>query len=78
MEIDNDIPHIWTKLGHLPISSLKLEMKREDKPGVVVLVEEYTLHGEIVKRAVHLIPVDDHVCSGRFGVEAITAVGGVS
>lgn len=76
--IDNEVPHIWTKHGHMKISDLKLEMKREDVPGTVVLVEEYTFQGEIVKRGVHLCPMSDEVCSARFGVQAGVEAGGVN
>jgi hypothetical protein len=52
-----DEPLIFTSKGNLPISSLRYEHKREDTPGNVVLVEEYFLGDESVKRAVHVCPL---------------------
>lgn len=53
----NDEPLIHTAKGNLPLSSLRYEHKREDVPGNVVLVEEYFLGDESVKRSVHVCPL---------------------
>lgn len=66
-----DEPLIYTTKGNLPIASLRYEHKREDVPGKIVLIEEYFLGDESVKRAVHVLPV--------FGVCAeglATSIGG--
>jgi hypothetical protein len=52
-----DEPLIFTTKGNLPISSLRYVHKREDTPGNVVLVEEYFLGDESVKRSVHVCPL---------------------
>lgn len=52
-----DEPLIHTSKGNLPLSTLRYEHKREDVPGNVVLVEEYFLGDESVKRSVHVCPL---------------------
>ena len=54
---EREVPYIWTTKGNLPIDMLRYENKREDVPGSVVLVEEYFLGDESVKRAVHVCPL---------------------
>lgn len=62
-----ETPLIYTSRGNLPIADLEYRNLREDVPGSVVFVEEYWLGAELVKRAVHVLPVDGHL-GGNFGV----------
>ena len=61
-----DEPLIFTSKGNVPIASLEYRHLREDVPGSVVFVEEYRLDDEVVKRAVHVLPVEGHM-GGSFG-----------
>ena len=64
-------PLIYTTKGNLPIAYLEYKYYREDVPGKVVLVEEYLLAGESVKRSVHVCPLVGVCLEGTVG-----AVGG--
>lgn len=70
-------PLIYTSKGNLPIASLEYRNYREDVPGAVVFIEEYFLESESVKRAVHVLPVDDHM-GGNFGVQVFSDTGKLS
>jgi hypothetical protein len=53
----SDEPLIWTAKGNLPVASLRHVTKREDVPGTAVLIEEWYLGEELVKRNVHVLPL---------------------
>lgn len=48
-------PLIWTTKGNLPIASLAYSPAWEETPDYVKFTETYTLDGEIVKQAVHVM-----------------------
>jgi hypothetical protein len=53
-----DEPLIYTSKGNLPIASLDYTTTAEVVNMNVVLAEEWRLEGEIVKRAVHVVPLE--------------------
>jgi len=48
------VPMIWTSKGNLPLTGLAYKHEWIDNDNETVLVEEYCLDGELVKRAVHV------------------------
>ena len=48
-------PLIYTTRGNLPISSLEYSNKWEDLETCIKFSETYTLDGEVVKQAVHVL-----------------------
>lgn len=52
-----DEPLIYTSKGNLPVASLDYRCHREDTPENVILIEQYFLGEELVKRSVHVCPL---------------------
>lgn len=50
-----DIPLIYTTKGNLPTSSLEYSHKWEDLESCIKFSETYTLNGEVVKQAAHVL-----------------------
>lgn len=48
-----DEPLIFTKLGNLPVASLKYRHEWIEDEVAITFVEEYSLNGEVVKRSAH-------------------------
>ena len=51
--MENDVPLIFTTKGNLPIADLTYEHNWFEDADAITFVEEYRLHGELVKRSVH-------------------------
>lgn len=48
-----DVPLIYTSKGNLPIADLDYNHFWHEDEASIVLIEEYRLNGEVVKRSAH-------------------------
>lgn len=48
-------PLIHTTLGNLPVADLDYDVRWEDAPDYVKMVETYRLRGEIVRESAHVM-----------------------
>jgi hypothetical protein len=67
---EREVPYVWTTKGNLPESMLTYSHKWEDGPSATVFSETYTLDGEVVKHAVHVL--------AKHGVAAESTAGGLN
>lgn len=51
----SDEPIIWTTRGNLPVSQLTYNVRWENTPEYVKLVETYSLNGEVVRESAHAL-----------------------
>lgn len=54
MELEKDVPLIWTTKGNLPVASLEHYIGWDVTEDAIVFKEQYRLNGEIVKESAHV------------------------
>lgn len=58
-------PLVWTSKGNLPAAQLHYEVRWEETPEYVKLVETYSLDGEVVRESAHALSRQGLGMSGR-------------
>jgi hypothetical protein len=54
MNIEDQVPLIWTTQGNMPVEALEYKTLWEETIDDVLMAEEYRYQGEIVRRSVHI------------------------
>lgn len=54
MNIEDQVPMIWTTHGNMPVEILEYKTLWEETPEDVLMAEEYRYQGELVRRSVHV------------------------
>lgn len=49
----NDVPLIYTTKGNLPVADLEYRHEWQEDDNAIMLIEEYRLGSEVVRRNVH-------------------------
>lgn len=65
--MNTDTPLIYTNKGNIPESSLVYSHGWEDSLNSLVFWEQYTLDGEVVKRAAHVYMKQGALAEGALG-----------